>query len=380
MALMLSLSFKIIYIVYQFGDVMESVENKSNEKLNRIISSVLYHVDVERREHGKITISENDNDLEGYLSDLLVEVNEDKQKRAYQFNRETTELYQSLNSFYQNQDLFNNQAAENLAKRLLEKEIDTDNRVGHLSKTGNGHVKKGSFLQFLYREGKIISYLGVKIEHQTFLDENDLKKRIGLAIANKVYKACKATFDIDGMPIEVHVFDTNKKPSVYWWKDFLELREIRGDSLNTKTASSEVIKYLNRIKKDYPSDYTILRNATISAFKQSGTMRFDDFITNTFQNYQPESPSLKAKLVKDLPKLRELPEKKKFDSSFNLVPSEVPYKRSSIRLSKEITINIDDGIDNLEDKIWSEMTSDGKKLVVIDSPEGYERFKPKDRD
>lgn len=72
-----------------------------------------------------------------------------------------------------------------------------------------------------------------------------------------------------------------------------------------------------------------------------------------------------------MPKLRELPEKKKFDSSFTLVPSEVPYKRSSIRLTKEITISYDDDIENLEDKIWAEETYDGQKLVVVNSPEGF---------
>lgn len=358
---------------------MEVLEKERKVKVKRIISSVLYHIDVDSKEHGKIIIEDEENDLEGYLSDLLVEVNADTQKRAYQFNRETTEFYQALNSYHQVQDLFTSTVAENLAKRLLEKEIDTDNRVGHLSPKGTGHVKKGSFLQFLYREEGSISYLGVKIEHQTFLDEIDFKKRIGLSIANKIYKACKTTFDIDGMPIEVFVYDKNKKPSVYWWKDFLELKEIRDDALNTKSASGEVIKYLNRLKKDYPTDYTILRNATISAFKQQGAMKFDDFISNTFQNYEPENPDLKEKIKKDLPKLRELPENKKFDSSFNLVPSAVPYKKSNIRLSKEITISYDEGIENLEDKIWSEITPDGKKLVVVNSPEGYEMFKSKDR-
>lgn len=358
---------------------MEVLERESDVKLKRIISSVLYHIDVENKEQSKINLSDDGNDLEGYLSDLLVEVSADTQKREYQFNRETTEFYQSLNSFHVSRDLSKDSRAENLAKRLLDKEIDTDNRVGHLSRKGTGHVKKGSFLQFLYREEGVVSYLGVKVEHQTFLDESDFKKKIGLAIADKVYKACKANFDKDGVPNEVFVFDKNKKPSVYWWKDFLELKEIRGDALNTKMASSEVIRYLNRLKKDYPADYTILRNATISAFKQQGVMKFDDFISNTFENYEPENSALKERLVKDLPKLRELPEKKKFDSSFTLIPSEVPYKKSSIRLTKEITISYDEDIENLEDKIWSEETSDGKKLVVVNSPEGYEKFKPKDR-
>lgn len=78
---------------------MEALLQESNVKIKRIISNVLYQIDVENKEHNKIIFSDDENDLEGYLSDLLVEVSADTQKRAYQFNRETTEFYQSLNSF-----------------------------------------------------------------------------------------------------------------------------------------------------------------------------------------------------------------------------------------------------------------------------------------
>ncbi len=349
-------------------------------EIKRIISACLHQIDVDSKESNIIHISSDNRDLEGYLSDLLEEINSKEQKRQYEFLRETTEFYVSLKRFTENQDLPTNLASSNLASRLLDKEVDTDAKYGHLSKDkGKGHVKKGSFLQFLYREGKSVSYLGVKIEHQTFLDETDFKKKIGLSITNKIYKACKVDFDESATPKTVFVYDTNAKPSTYWWNDFLELREQRTDAHNTREASKEVIRVINTIKKEHPVDYTILRNSVVGAFKQKGEMKYDEFVEKTIKNYEPVDKDLENKLPEIVNKLKCLPEKKKFDTSFNLVPSEVPFKRKTYNLTREITLSVQDGIENLSDKIWAEKTASGQELVVIDSPEGFNQFKLRER-
>lgn len=140
-----------------------------------------------------------------------------------------------------------------------------------------------------------------------------------------------------------------------------------------------MIKVVNGLKKYHPTDYTILRNSVVAAFKQQGEMKFNEFIENNFEKYEPEDSQLKGKMPNIIDKLKHLPEKKKFDSQFNLVPSEVPFKRSKISLSREITLSIDEGIDDLDNKIWSEKSASGMKLVVIESPDGFDRFKLKNR-
>ena len=252
-------------------------QTKTKNQTKRIISTVLHQIDVESKEVNHIVISSDHSDLEDYLSDLLVEINTKEQKRVYDFARETTEFYQALVSYEQNNDLSANKYSSIMAQRLLDKEVDTDKSYGHLSKSGKGHVSKGSFLQFLYREGSLISYLGVKIEHQIFLDEIDFKKKIGLSVAKKIYKASKVNYSSDGIPQSVFVYDTNTKPSNYWWNSFLELKEQRTDALNTEVASKEVLREVDRIKKTFPKDHNILRNATIAAFKQNGEMKYDEF-------------------------------------------------------------------------------------------------------
>lgn len=345
----------------------------------RIISTALHQVDVENNSCKCVAIPSTNDELEKYLSELLIEIKEKPQRRAYDFLRETTELFTTLKIYSLQKDL-EESTSSNLANRLLTKEIETDKKYGHLSSTGSGHVKKGSFLQFMYREGNVVSYLGVKIDHQSFLDETDFIKRIGLSLTNKIYKACLVSFDEAGSPSNIYIYDTNAKPSVYWWKDFLELKELRDDTVNTKTAIEEVVRVISTIKNEFPSDYTILRNASIAAFKQQGEMRFDVFVENTFANYVPDNPKLSEKLPSLISRLSELPQKKNFDSMFSLVPTAVPFRKSKIALSKEITLSLEEGIQNIDTKIWAEQTSDGRKLVVINSPSAFSQFKLKERE
>ena len=77
----------------------------------------------------------------------------------------------------------------------------------------------------MYREGGVVHYLGVKVEHQLFLDEVDFKRKIGLGESQKIYKACKVSFDAAGTIGSALVFDTNSRPSTYWWREFWELTE-----------------------------------------------------------------------------------------------------------------------------------------------------------
>ncbi|TKR53589.1 hypothetical protein D7I39_20260 [Allopusillimonas ginsengisoli] len=212
------------------------------------------------------------------------------------------------------------------------------------------------------------------MEHQAFLDEVDYIRKIGLGESQKVYKACAVSFDGQGQPAAFSIYDTNRKPSVYWWNDMLELVAKRDDEENTKTAITEVVRVLNSIKKTAPVDYTLLRNAAVTAFKQTGVMKFDDFVTRTFQNYVPQEPSLVTKWNGVVDRLRALPSKGRFDGQFDLVSSAVPFKRQTIKLSTQISLNYDENIPNLSDKIWSTTTPDGRNVVVVDAPDASDKF------
>lgn len=339
----------------------------------RVLSTTLHHLDLNSSTCTAATIPAGNSDLGTYLDELLYEISAKPQHRAYQLSSGTTEFATSLGGFYQAQGLATT-GAEALAERLLRIELQTDAKYGHLNPTGT-HIRKGSFLQYMYQESSRCHYLGVKVDHHAFIDEQDLRKRIGLGQTQKLFKACRVTFDANGAPEETLVFDTNTRPSVYWWREFWELKELRSDRHNTETAIRGVIKCLNAIKKTAPTDYTHLRNAAITAFKQAGALDFTVFVDGIFASYQPVEQSLTQALPKIVEKIRQLPTTSKFDVQFTLVPEAVPFRRMNVAVSEEISLSYNEDVANLDDKIWSSKTRDGRDVVVIRATEAADRFK-----
>jgi len=331
-----------------------------------LLGGALHHLDIDRKKCTAVSIPAK-SDLQGYLEDLLAEIATKPQSRVYTLASPTTEFAVSLAAFHKAKALVP-AAATALAERLLRIEITTDERYGHLAAAGTTHIKRGSFLQFLYQNGATLGYLAVKVEHQSIVDEDDFKRRVGLGDSQKIYKACRVDFDAAGSPLQALVFDTNAKPSVYWWNDVWELQPVRSDEVNTKEAITHVVHVLQKIKKTAPVDYTVLRNATVAAFKQTGAMDFDKFVTSTFESYAPVAAELAAELPRLVGKLRELPAKKKFDSHFTLAPAAVPYNKVKVELNAGITLSYDEGLAHLGDRIWSSKTQDGKEVVVVDAP------------
>ncbi len=346
---------------------------------SRIVSTTLHHIDIDRRTCTAATMPVDASDLERYLTDLLDEIQAKPQKREYRLASPSTQFWTSLTSFFGQQDLATNINADALARRLLRIELNTEKKYGHLNPAGTGHVKKGSFLQFMYLNGGAVHYLGVKVEHQLFLDEADFKRKIGLGESQKIYKACNVSFDVAGIFNSALVFDTNSRPSTYWWNDFWELTEQRTDAHNTELAITEVVRALAPLKKTSPADHSLLRNAAVAAFKQIGQMNFDQFITNTFANYQPIEPDVSQKLGGIVAKMRQLPSQKSFDSQFELAPAAVPFRRMTLPLTSEISLSYDEGMPNLGDKIWASKTKDGQEVLVIEATQAATnrfKFKP----
>jgi len=344
--------------------------------VRQLLSTALHHLDTDNKTCSAADIPVESTDLQGYLDELLTEISIKPQNRAYELVSTSTEFATSLNAFHVER-LLGKDPAEALAQRLLRTEVSTDARYGHFAAGGSGHVKRGSFLQFLYQDSGVVTYLGVKVEHQSILDETDFKRRIGLGESQKIYKACKVSFDSTGKPQHTLVFDTNSKPSVYWWKDVWELSPLRSDETNTEQAASHIVRVLQKIRKTAPADHTILRNAVVAAFKQEGAMDFDSFITATFSSYQPVTPAFAAQLPKLVEELRALPAKKNFDTHFTLAPAAVPYKQVKVQLNNDVSLSYDEGMQNLDDKIWASSTTDGKQVIVIDAPEAANRFRYK---
>ncbi|MEX5544107.1 hypothetical protein Q1J68_00725 [Pseudomonas pergaminensis] len=335
---------------------------------NSVISTNFFHINVEEKSKTKIRTDLNNKDLEVYLETLLVEIHNKEQSRQFILPPSSTIFKQTITIISSSKNLETGSAGETLAEKLLNIEMSTDERYGHLSKKDT-HVKVGSFLQFTYTEKGLLRYLGVKVDHQVILDEIDFKKKAGLGLSEKIYKAFRIDFDEKNQPTRFSIYDSKAKLTKYWWHDFLELIEKNTDTYNTKLASEQVIAKLSNLKVDFPQDYTALRNATIVAFKQEGTMDYFAFIDRTIASYKSDNQDFDEKKIDIIKKLKELPQKKNFDTIFTLVPSAVPFRKTTYRLNKDISLSITEGILNLESKIWREITLDGKDLVVIETSE-----------
>lgn len=338
-----------------------------------ILGTSLHRLDIESNVCTPIAIPAG-SDLPSYLDSLLKDISDKPQSREYDLAANTTQFATSLSKFHSSKSL-DLQSAKNLADRLLRIEVKTNQRYSQLakSKSDTQHVKRGSFLQFLFDEGGAIGYLGVKIEHQSIVDEVDFRRKIGLGDTQKIFKACRVRVDSSGVPEKATVFDTNAKPTVYWWDEVWELKPVRSDELNTSQAVKYVIHEIQKIKKTSPVDHTILRNATIAAFKQAGAMDFDKFVTDTFSSYVPVNSELGQELPSLVSKLRALPGKKNFDTHFSLVPSVVPYKKVNVKLNTGIFLTYEDGMPHLSDHIWATKIGE-KDVVVIDAPDAVDLF------
>jgi hypothetical protein len=357
------------------------VGNSAAEQANswEIISAVFHGLDADADSVTKIDAVETD-DLNGYLTGILSEIESQVTKRSFKFASDRSEFCATVCQSVMSGNFSSCEDGGVLASRLLRIERSTDDRYGHLGQSTGGVVKKGSFVQFLYKEDGLFRYLAVKIDHQQFLDEDTFKIRLGLAVKNKIYKACRVRFDESLKPEDVFVYDNNSKPSAYWWDRFLELEVVRDDSSNTKTASTEVIKYLERKLKDkFPLDHTHLRNAAIVRFRQKGVIDYPAFVESLLGAYVPLDESLASMVGKIKDDLLALPEKRGFDTQFELTPGDVSFKVHKVKVRSDVIVQYDEGMQNINEKIWREESLDGRKFIVIAAEEGYMAFTLKDR-
>ncbi len=338
----------------------------------------LYKLDIEEGSIEKVDLGGTEEDLGTYLDNLLTDIRSETHKRKFKIGSPTSEFHALVKEIHKKKGV--DSLDEALAARLLRIEVATEKRVRNLSRGEGTHLKKGSFLQWTYREGGEFVYLGVKVDHKEFLDEEDFQKKIGLAVRERLYKAVRVSFNDEGEVKDVAVVDSGSRLSVYWWHDFLELIEEKDDHFNTQAAANEIEKTLNRaLKKDYPQDHTFLINSVICRFRTAGSMRFNDYVDDLLGSYDPINDGLRKEIPGLIDKLKKLPEKKGFDTHFSVEPSAISMRRRKMKLNDFVDIMVEAGLENLSDQIWAEKTQQGKKLVVIDSPEGFSKFKEKVR-
>lgn len=334
-----------------------------------IVSNSLHLIDVGSGSINAIQIATDNEDLKKYLKELLEKITSSSSKRKFSFERDTTEVKSSLDRIISGEDF--SPCAEINARRLLQKEKTAQEEYEQL----RYEIQKGVLVQSLVEVDGVMKIIIAKADHTDYLDGEQFRNRKGFPIRKKIYKAFLAEYNSSNAITEIFVYDTNASIAKYWWSDFLELTEINTDEHNTDRAFEAVDKMIfAKMKSDFPADHNILRNRVLGYFRSSSVFEMDSFIENAFRDYTPVNEDLN---VPDMVrKIRELPEKKGFDSHFNIRPEVIKAKklRSIVPITDKIDLHIKDHIDDLNHIIES-YKYQGEKYIRIKTDTGYEAFK-----
>jgi len=194
-----------------------------------------------------------------------------------------------------------------------------------------------------------------------------------------VFKTCIIIYNEDKYLENIAISDSNSRLSTYWWEDFLELRELNSNEYNTKTAF-EALDYVmsRKIKDKSPSDYTLLRNNLIGYFRTQPEFNYNTLVSSVFGEYQSELPALNIEELKQ--SISSLPERKKFDRVFTIVPKEIKAKIKRIyKITDNIELKVNGHIDTLKNTIQSVEDQTGEKFIKIktNNDQVYQMFKYK---
>ena len=173
-----------------------------------------------------------DEEFYDYFSQILVRITNNKVVKNFLPKSENVQVVTAIKSIIDNKtdsekcDNF----FEDISNRLLEKEKSTQEKIERLDKK----VQVGTLLQALFYDKKSTRYMFLlaKIEHIDFVKDEDLTFQSGFPKDIKIYKSCVFHIANDYMVsgVQIHL----DKIAKYWFDDFLELRELTNDEINTE--------------------------------------------------------------------------------------------------------------------------------------------------
>lgn len=330
-----------------------------------IVFSRLYHIDYERDIVDEAIMGKND--VFKYIEIIIKKTIENTNSRHFKVVDDNTQVISIINNFVNNiksglglDNTCLDSGTESIARRLSQKEKEKDIII---SRMGN-HVKKGSLIQSLVRVSDTLYYILSKVEYMEFLDRKESNIRTGLPLEQVILKSCLIKYDEVGI-CDIKIYDSGNTIADYWSKDLLELVEISSDEANTSASFTSIDRVLGRyIKENYKSDYTLLRNSLIGYYNQNSKFEFTSLIEKVFKNYQPNDITLD--MDKIIEKVEKLPENKKFDRVFDIVPKAIrARKKRTIEINPNIELVLKDSTENLKGTIKGTKGKDGEYYLNI---------------
>ena len=317
-------------------------------------------------ENNAVYVRETPETFSEYVSQLITYINGNTSIREYKTRSANTEVISCILDIVRNQidEEYVTGKIDFIAQRLLLKEREAQTTVVHM----NTNVQKGSLIQaLLYDEDKDkYTYLLAKVEHTDFVDDSDFSFKSGFSKdMKKLWKSC--VFEIDNLNADSYSAKVySNTVAKYWYDNFLELDQVVSDETNTDKAFRAIDSALNRnVKNIAPRDHTLLRNSLIAYFKSNDYIDYDTMIQNTLESYHPVELD-QEKMDKVIEKIRELPEKHKFDKQFNTVSSVINARiRKVYDVCQGVQLKITDAIDDFGNTIKAYREPDGNRYIRI---------------
>lgn len=338
-----------------------------------IIFNSLYKIDIEAKSITFMPQIQGRNDLDSYVMELVTNILESSDKKGYKFQSSTTEVRRLLDDILKNPvsdtELYD-KYAKTIAERLLEKEINSQNKVQQLGIVLLKGIVVVSLIKFDNDTYKIVIS---KADHDDFIDSASYLKRSGLPLKKKIYKAFIAEYDNRFNVTRTSVYDTNSTFSVYWWRDFLELEEVYNSAYNTKLAFKVIEdKILTPVKQVSRPDYNLLWNTTVHYFNTKNEFSLEEYINDIIKPYEPVNE--KVDIGNLVNKASNLADKNKFDSRFEITKGLLKKRfKRNIELTPQIDLVIKQDFD-IKNIIKTKKEDDGSKWLMIKTDKGYNEF------
>lgn len=300
---------------------------KEDEYMDYLFKAV-HKIDYDAESFSEVEIHPN---FDNFVTELLTNINDNVVNKAYVPTSQSTQVVNDVRSIFSLLEVTEIESeemairvksyADDIAQRLFDKEKLKQEQIYHMGQ----NVKKGSLIQAAIKSGDTYAYLLAKVEHSSFVDDSDFSFKSGFSSEQKkIWKTCILNCSIEDENIlvnEAKIYVSNS--GKYWADDFLELRELSTDAQNTKRAFNAIDTILTReVKKNAPSDYTVIRNTFVGYMKSEQQLDYNEMVSVILDNY--DADTLSQECIAELKnKLMELPENKKFDRLFTVVPKEI---------------------------------------------------------
>ncbi len=339
-----------------------------------IIFINLFKIDLNLEQCTKESFTDKTN-IQKYLNELLDAIVSSSGDREYEFDETLMTTKSRILSIVKNLD---EQIKQNecllLAQKLLATELDVQKKIQKL----NVEIQKGILVIAAVKiTDSDYKFIITKADYAEFVEEITGNTKSGLPLKKKIFKSFIADIKYvnnDYAFQRIVTYDSNINHSVYWWKTFLELKELRDNTTNTKKAFEFINNtVLAPLQKDHKSDYIKLWNSTVAYFRTKGEFDITYYAENVIGNYTPYDDSLEMSLLKT--KITDLQKKNKFDNKFEKDPSSITNRmKKELKLTNEIDLVIKQDIPNLS-SIIKPKEEDGKKYIMVLSADGYEYAK-----